>query len=122
MDTTKHFEFDDILQRFTKNFGNQMHYYYYKRLFSDDECDKIIKDFRELCRDRATVFGSNGAGRITDVTWIPKNTTTDWIYDRVLKSMVEANDNMFHWLRPSIKSERVAETVPKSHQTANRGQ
>jgi PKHD-type hydroxylase len=103
MDTTTHFEFDDILQRFTKNFGNQMHYYYYKRLFSDDECDKIIKDFRELCRDRATVFGSNGAGRITDVTWIPKNTTTDWIYDRVLKSMVEANDNMFHFELTTLK-------------------
>ena len=76
MDTTTHFEFDDILQRFTKNFGNQMHYYYYKQLFSNDECDKIIGDFKELCRDKATVFGSNGSGRITDVTWIPKNNTT----------------------------------------------
>ena len=38
-----------------------------------------------------------------DVTWIPKNTTTDWIYDKVLKAMVEANDNMFHFELTTLK-------------------
>lgn len=104
MDTTTHFEFDDILQRFTKNFGNQMHYYYYKQLFSHDECDKIIGDFGEKCLDKATVVPTtNGSGRITDLTWIPKNPTTNWIYDKILAAMADANDNMFHFDLTTLK-------------------
>jgi len=95
MDTFTHDEFDRTFEIFNKNFNNLTNYYYFNDAFNTEECDLIIKTFKPFCRDRGTV---NGTGtRICDITWIARNNTTEWIYDRICKLAAKANTSMFNF-------------------------
>lgn len=96
MDTETHFPFDNTFSEFVK-FPNQLNYYYFTNGFSTEECDRIIQAFAPKCVNDATIFGEKKSEiRKTSVTWIPRNMTTQWIYDKFLDMAKKANDAMFH--------------------------
>lgn len=97
MDTNNHTPFDETLFEFTK-FPNQLHYYFFNQGFSKEECSQIIDSFAPKCNKGATIFGDeNSQKRKTSITWIPKNNTTQWIYDKLIRMAKEANDSMFNF-------------------------
>jgi len=96
MDTETHQVFDETLLKLTNKFPNQLNYYFFKQAFSKDECSRIIDSFSPKCVNAATVFGNNySETRRTSVTWIPKNPSTQWIYDKLVEMASEANEAMF---------------------------
>jgi PKHD-type hydroxylase len=64
--------------------------------FSVEECKRIIDAFSQQCIDQGTIFnGQQSEIRKSKLTWIPRNISTQWIYDRLLDMAKEANDSMF---------------------------
>ena len=98
MDTETHQPFDDLLGQFEKPQINHTHYYYFKHGFSSAECDSIIENFKDKAMTQGKVFGDhNKEGRRTNICWIPNNSTTGWIYERIIGMAVQANKAMFHF-------------------------
>ena len=95
MDTFTHDEFDRTFEIFNTKFNDITNYYYFNNAFSEDECNTIIQTFKPFCRSRGTI---NGTGtRRCDVAWIARNSTTEWIYDRMCKLAKAANNSMFNF-------------------------
>jgi len=103
MDVDTHREFDSILEKFVKHrYNNPMHYYYFETLFSLEEVSRIITTFAPLATEKAVMFKAS-AGRKTDLTWIPRNPTTQWIYDRMVGALVNSNNAMFKYEISGLK-------------------
>lgn len=106
MDTETHQDFDNTLSTFVTKFPNQMHYFYFKELFTHRECDNILDSFKHKCTSKGTIFGDGKIiKRVSDVTWIPKNITTQWIYDRMLAALKNSNDNIFNFSISSLQEQ-----------------
>lgn len=104
MDTSTSTNPPEILSMFEKPTKNLSHYYYYENGFTHEECDKIVNTFKNICNDDATVFSKDSQNiRKTKITWIPYNNTTRWIYDKIFKMAVEANNTMFNLTITNIR-------------------
>ena len=99
MDTETHDGFGDALQKVTPVFRNLSHYYYYENGFTPRECEYIIENFSNCCTQPATIFGGKTENdtRRTKLAWIPRNKTTEWIYDKMFYMAKDANTNMFNF-------------------------
>jgi len=99
MDTQTHDGFDDALQKVTPVFRNLSHYYYYDKGFTPQDCENIIENFSNCCTQPATVFGNETKNetRRTNLAWIPRNKTTEWIYDKMFYMAKDANTSMFNF-------------------------
>ena len=84
-------------------------YYWFKTGLSKEEVDKVIRLASELPEsERATTIGSDDGGstRSSMIKWIPKNNATwDWLYERMMKLSVEANNELWRFdLRTALES------------------
>ena len=84
-------------------------YYWFKTGLSKEEVDKVIRLASELPEaTRATTIGSDDGGstRSSMIKWIPKNNATwDWLYERMMKLSIEANDELWRFdLRTALES------------------
>jgi PKHD-type hydroxylase len=97
MDTRTHFPFDDVLTKMLPKYPDYLSYYFFKDGFSKEECKRIIESFAPKCTEDGTIFKHDVDKRMrkSKITWIPRNRTTQWIYDRLLGMAKEANDSMF---------------------------
>lgn len=97
MDAHTHVPFDNYLFDFRGNrFPNHNHYYYFKNGFSEKECQEILESFSKFCKVSSKVFGDNETStRRSKIFWIPRNNTTQWIYDRLVSLAANANSAMF---------------------------
>jgi len=96
MDTITDNKFDNILSKLNRHYPNHTTYYQEPKVFSEDECNQIIETFEPLCINQGGTFTQSlSAVRQTQITWIPVNPTTQWIYDKLLDVIVKANDNIF---------------------------
>lgn len=71
---------------------------YMDNLFTQDECNEIIRIGNENKKEEAGMSADlyvDKEYRTTLVCWIDPNKDTAWIYDRISKFIVEANDNFF---------------------------
>tara|TARA_R110002074_G_scaffold256483_1_gene428884 strand:+ start:2124 stop:2723 length:600 start_codon:yes stop_codon:yes gene_type:complete len=94
MDTDTHQPFDNYFE--SSIFNNCLTYYYFKGGFSPEECTKIIDCFSPVCTSNAHVFEHKASElRKTKVCWIPRNSTTQWIYDRLISFTKTANNDMY---------------------------
>jgi len=97
MDTVTRDKYDKTLFDFVKKYPNQLNYYFFEKGFSSEECKKICDSFLPKCENEATVFGNSlSEKRRTSVTWIPRNASTNWIYEKLIRMAKEANDAMFN--------------------------
>lgn len=100
MDTDTHQGFGTTFTELVKPHANLTSYYFFNDVFSPDECKLIIETFDNAKMETGTVFTNAteiSPDRVSNINWVPFNNTTGWIYDRIVKHMRIANDNMFHF-------------------------
>lgn len=77
------------------------HYYFYK-VFSEEECNKIIKAFSNKCNIDSTTFNDDVSYRKSKITWVPYNSTTKWIYQKLIYYANIANNETYNFDVTSI--------------------
>lgn len=67
-------------------------------VFSKKECEQIIDDFSLAKREKALVDEGTDDPKIrrSEVMWIPKTTDHEWIYNRIMTVVAEANSTFFN--------------------------
>ena len=71
-------------------------YYFSKKLFTDEEVDKIKEIGDSTQTGEATTFsGDSTSARQGKVAWVPRTEENRWIYDRLFTIVKEANDNIW---------------------------
>lgn len=84
-----------------RNQVNHFNYYYYTNAFTTDELTKIIELGESLPKHKAeTGAGQNSKEsdyRISEISWIEENTTTDWLYRKIANYAIEANKEMWNF-------------------------
>jgi len=83
-------------------------FYWFKTGLTHEEVDRVIKMASELPEaERATTIGSEDGGttRSSMVKWIPQDENWEWLYDRMMKMSVEANDTLWKFdLKSALES------------------
>ena len=100
MDSDTHHGFDTTFTKMVHSQANLTSYYKFNDVFSSEECKLIIDTFDNDRMETGTVFTDGttvSPDRVSGVAWVPLNTTTEWIYDRMVKYMRFANDAMFNF-------------------------
>jgi len=81
-------------------------YYYFSQGFSSEELDKIYKDVATIPFQKAATGESNegtdDSVRSSQIKWIPVMQEWAWLYDKLLKMIVEANDNLWNFNLHSV--------------------
>lgn len=76
-------------------------YYYFKPGFSDEELDKIYKDVAFLPfqegKTGTTDDGVDKKMRSSQIKWIFPSKQWEWLYDKLMNMIIEANDNLWHF-------------------------
>lgn len=86
-----------------RNNVNHFNYYYYTNAFTTEELDKIISLGEELPKIKGTTVGDDEKGqivseyRVSDVSWMPNNHNTKWIFDKIADLSIEANREMWNF-------------------------
>jgi hypothetical protein len=72
---------------------NQTNYYWFEQGFSNEEVNKIIKLSKKHEFQKATIIGDDKEDSIrkSNIKWLPVNEDWNWVYDRILNQIVEAN-------------------------------
>lgn len=86
-----------------RNSVNHFNYYYFTNAFSNDELDSIIKYGDSLTKIKGTTVGDDGDTentsdyRVSDISWMGKNTESQWIFDRIADLAIKANAEMWNF-------------------------
>ena len=84
-----------------RNNVNHLNYYYFTNAFSNEE----LKLIDEIGESYPKVAGETGAGddgrvsnyRVSEISWIPSESKTDWIYDKFAEYAKTANKEMWNF-------------------------
>ena len=78
-----------------KNISN---YYYYPKIFSDEEIDNILEISKKYKSDDGLVnMNVDYNYRKSKIKWIPYNDETKFLYDKIIELMKEANSKMWNF-------------------------
>ena len=86
-----------------RNNVNHFNYYYFTNSFTSEELDQIIEIGESIDKIKATTVSQDGEKgniseyRISDVSWIGKDSKTSWIYDRIADLAIKANSEMWNF-------------------------
>jgi len=79
----------------------------WSQVFSKEECEKIISDMSKLPKESGKVFVDSGETfgeqtpnsniRISNISWIPANSETDWIFRRCTDFIISNNSKYFNY-------------------------
>lgn len=76
-------------------------YYYFKTGFSNEELDKIYKDVAFLPFQEGKTGADNDGNdkklRISKIKWIHPSQQWEWLYDKLMNMIIEANENLWHF-------------------------
>lgn len=92
----------EMTYKFMRFNPNLQEWYKFPQGFTADECDTIIQRFKNQELTKAAV-GDGDTGMVNEkfrksqVFWLSKNKQNDWIYQRILNLVAEANDKFFHF-------------------------
>jgi len=85
---------------------NLTNYYYYTNVFSVEEIDKIKEITKTYDMEDGNVSGSIDYNyRKSNICWLPINEETLFIYDTVLKLVIDANNEMWKFNITNLKEE-----------------
>jgi PKHD-type hydroxylase len=92
----------ELIYKFMRVNPNLHEWYNFPAGFLPEECDAIIRRFKNQDLMKASVGdGRNGVVdaniRRSDVFWISKNKQNDWIYSRIINLVSEANSKFFNF-------------------------
>jgi PKHD-type hydroxylase len=81
-------------------------YYYFKAGFSNEELDKIYRDVAFLPfqegKTGADSDGNDKKMRTSQIKWIHPSQQWEWLYDKLMNMIIEANENLWHFNITSI--------------------
>lgn len=82
-------------------------YYWFSGAFTKDEVKKIEEIAAAVKSRDADTFNSEGlsAVRRSKIKWLHKNADTEWIYERMLELVKEANDTLWQFDITSMKED-----------------
>tara|TARA_Y100001963_G_C6788253_1_gene454105 strand:+ start:44 stop:607 length:564 start_codon:yes stop_codon:yes gene_type:complete len=80
-----------------KNKTDSTDYYWFKKIFSDEEIELIKKQAGKIDTESGTTFGGNKEIRTSEVSWITYDEDSAWIYKRITECMKYANDEAYHF-------------------------
>jgi PKHD-type hydroxylase len=73
-------------------------YYYFKNYFSDEEINKIFQISKKyLVLDGKVSTIVNNKYRSSKIKWLPNNTETKWLYDKIAKLVRKSNDKLWNF-------------------------
>jgi PKHD-type hydroxylase len=87
---------------FVPKSSDMTEFYWFKEGFSKSEIDVILENMQSLPFQEALVAsGSEGDDlhqvRKSEIKWIPQNPHFKWIYDRLAKLIIEANETLWQF-------------------------
>jgi PKHD-type hydroxylase len=78
--------------------NNMTNYYYYPKIISDDEIEKIIEISNKYYTQDGNVSGTVDYNyRKSKITWLPQNEETQFIYDKIIHLMKDTNSKMWNF-------------------------
>jgi PKHD-type hydroxylase len=83
---------------FEQSTNDPQTYYWFKEGFTKTELERIYREVDQLPLEKAKTFSDNDKSvRSSSVKWIPKTAQWDWLYQKLMKYAVEANDTLWHF-------------------------
>jgi PKHD-type hydroxylase len=84
-----------------RNNVNHFNYYYYTKAFTTQELEDIKKIGNSLPMQKAQVGGGDDSQmtdyRKSEISWIPEEQDTQWLYDKIADYAIEANKEMWNF-------------------------
>jgi len=83
-----------------KTFDQSSTYYFYRNVFNNYEIGKILSIFNKLPIKEATLGSENRVDRSfreSSLSWVPINSQTNWIYQRLSEHINKANESFFQY-------------------------
>ena len=78
---------------------NQTNYYWFNGGFTSDEVDKIIEDAKEYHFIKALVVDEENTDKFrkSNIKWLPFDSKWEWVIDRIMSQVVEANNTIWNF-------------------------
>lgn len=83
---------------------NQTNYYWFNAGFSSTEVDKIVEDAKEYPFVKALVVDEENTDKFrkSNIKWLPYDSKWEWVIDRIMSQVVEANNAIWKFELNSI--------------------
>jgi PKHD-type hydroxylase len=89
-----------------KKNNSLVNYYYFKNVLNDDEIKAVFELSKKYPIVDGNVSGSvNKSYRNSEITWLPYNDDTKWLYEKCKDLLVTANNNMWNFHITTIKEQ-----------------
>ena len=94
-------------------------FYYYSKLFNNDEIERILSLSKKYTKVEGNVSGTvNHDYRNSTIVWIPVNDETKWLYEKIIEYMKKANSDMWKFHITQMKdplqvSEYIGSSLPE---------
>ena len=78
---------------------NQTNYYWFNGGFTSDEVNKIIEDAKEYPFIKALVVDEENTDKFrkSNIKWLPFDSKWEWVIDRIMTQVVEANNIIWNF-------------------------
>ena len=79
--------------------NNLMNFHYYKKQFTDEEIEKIM----DIAKNYTVMDGQLAGGKVdhdyrkSNITWLPLNAETNFIYEKIIKLLKISNKAMWNF-------------------------
>ena len=102
---------------FLKENNNITNYYYFDRVFSDEEINNILEISKKYNTENGTVSNEIDYNyRKSKITWIPQTEETKDIYQKIYELVKKANDKMWNFNLSHFKEDlQLGEYVEGEH-------
>lgn len=88
----------ELQYTFNKKYTDSQNYYFFNGGFNKEELNKIYTDVLAIPFNDATTFGSDSKEiRSSRIKWIPQTTSWWWLYEKLSKMAIEANDALWNF-------------------------
>lgn len=76
---------------------NQTNYYWFNGGLTSEEVDKIVEDAKEYSFVKALVVDEENTDKFrkSNIKWLPFESKWDWVIDKIMSQVVEANDTIW---------------------------
>jgi PKHD-type hydroxylase len=83
---------------------NQTNYYWFNGGFSSEEVDKIVADAKEYSFVKGLVVDEENTDKFrkSNIKWLPFDSKWEWVIDRIMSQVTEANDAIWNFDLKSI--------------------
>ena len=83
---------------------NQTNYYWFNAGFTSAEIDKIVEDAKEYPFVKALVVDEDNTDKFrkSNIKWLPFDSKWEWVIDRIMTHVIEANNTIWKFDLNSI--------------------